>query len=37
MRWRRSPRDLDIPAVKPAQLRELISARMDSELFRLFL
>ena len=26
-------RDLDIPAVKPAQLRELISARMDSELF----
>ncbi|MCY0093400.1 cisplatin damage response ATP-dependent DNA ligase [Hoeflea ulvae] len=26
-------RDLDIPAVKPAQLRELISARMDPELF----
>lgn len=26
-------RDLDIPAVKPAQLRELISARMDAELF----
>jgi DNA ligase-1 len=26
-------RDLDIPAVKPAQLRELISSRMDPELF----
>ncbi|KJS17922.1 MAG: ATP-dependent DNA ligase [Hoeflea sp. BRH_c9] len=26
-------RDLDILAVKPAQLRELISARMDAELF----
>jgi DNA ligase-1 len=26
-------RDLDIPAVKPAQLRELISSRMDAELF----
>ena len=26
-------RQLDIPAVKPAQLRELISARMDPELF----
>ncbi|OCW56385.1 cisplatin damage response ATP-dependent DNA ligase [Hoeflea olei] len=26
-------RDLDIPAVKPAQLRELIGARMDAELF----
>ena len=26
-------RDLDIPAVKPAQLRELISTRMDGELF----
>ncbi|MDP2119330.1 MAG: cisplatin damage response ATP-dependent DNA ligase [Hoeflea sp.] len=26
-------RDLDIPAVKPAQLRELISTRLDAELF----
>lgn len=26
-------RDLDIPSVKPAQLRELIATRMDSELF----
>ena len=26
-------RDLDIPSVKPVQLRELISARMDPELF----
>ncbi|MEM5471455.1 cisplatin damage response ATP-dependent DNA ligase [Hoeflea sp. AS60] len=26
-------RDLDIPAVKPAQLRELMSTRMDPELF----
>lgn len=26
-------RDLDIPSVKPAQLRELIATRMDAELF----
>ena len=28
-------RDLDIPSVKPAMLRELVAARVDDELFRL--
>jgi DNA ligase-1 len=30
-------RDLDIPSVKPAQLRELIATRMDAGALRLFL
>ena len=28
-------RELDIPSVKPALLRELVSSRVDEELFRL--
>jgi DNA ligase-1 len=33
MRLQLFARDLDIPSVKPAQLRELIATRMDAELF----